>query len=395
MRGGVFVDGDWVETKNQNPAGGVRLTQLADIGAGYWRNRSDRYMTENAAEQLRCTFLLSGDVLIARMPEPLGRACIFPGDAHPCVTAVDVCICRPDPKAVDANWLMWSLNAPQARSQIAALQSGTTRKRISRKNLARISLPMVPLEEQRRIVAAIEQLFSRLDAAEKASLRADLGLKRMAESAFMSAADFGSIGHVPLGEIAEVVGGVTKDGKKQSNPEFVTVPYLRVANVQRGFIDLSSVATIRVDPKSAEKLRLERGDILFNEGGDRDKLGRGWIWEDQVENCIHQNHVFRARVDQDRYEPRFISYYANTIGRRWFERMGRQTTNLASLSMSTLKVFPIPSLPLESQRELVALVESRSSLYRAAQSDLARGLQKCRRLRQAILAEAFMGRLRG
>src|SRR4051794_9159637 len=76
---GVFTDGDWVESKDQDPSGGVRLTQLADVGEGDFRDRSDRWMTRERADALGCTFLQNGDVLIARMPDPLGRACLYPG----------------------------------------------------------------------------------------------------------------------------------------------------------------------------------------------------------------------------------------------------------------------------------------------------------------------------
>src|ERR1035441_2972954 len=86
---GVFIDGDWVESKDQDPNGDVRLIQLADVGDGAYRDKSDRFMTKAKAEELRCTFLSQGDVLIARMPDPLGRACIFPGDTKPSVTVVD------------------------------------------------------------------------------------------------------------------------------------------------------------------------------------------------------------------------------------------------------------------------------------------------------------------
>ncbi|MGH8931455.1 MAG: hypothetical protein ACRDZO_12725 [Egibacteraceae bacterium] len=82
-----------------------------------------------------------------------------------------------------------------------------------------------------------------------------------------------------LGEIAELKGGVTKDSKRQHDHSFVEVPYLRVANVQRGCLDLREVATIRVAPEKAKLLRLQYGDVLLNEGGDRDKLGRGWVWQ--------------------------------------------------------------------------------------------------------------------
>ena len=108
----VFVDGDWVESKDQNPDGDVRLIQLADVGDGFYIDKSSRFLTSAKAAELRCTFLAPGDVLVARMPDPLGRACIFPGDSKRSVTVVDVCIIRPTPQHQDARWLMHCFNAP-------------------------------------------------------------------------------------------------------------------------------------------------------------------------------------------------------------------------------------------------------------------------------------------
>lgn len=393
MDRGLFIDGDWVETKDQDEDGEVRLTQLADIGEGCWRNRSNRSMTRESAKRLGCTYLEKGDVLVARMPDPLGRACMFPGDPRPAVTVVDVCVMRPHPDNANPNWLMWFLNAPPMRAKIAALQSGTTRKRISRKNLGSLTIPVPPVAEQRRIVEVIEEQFSHLDAA-KASLERALKRVRTArELAFTSVARFDSASYSPLGDIADILGGVTKDSKRETDLGFIEVTYLRVANVQRGYLDLSDVATIRVDRGKAEKLRLMPGDILFNEGGDRDKLGRGWIWEGQIEGCIHQNHVFRARVDPNVYEPKFISLYGNTVGRQWFERMGRQTTNLASLNLTTLKSFPIPRVPIEDQRRVVAETERQLSVYDRMVVELETALGRSRCLRRAVLETAFTGRL--
>lgn len=163
---GLFVDGDWVESKDQDPAGEVRLTQLADVGDGRWRDRSRRYMTAATADRLGCTFLQANDVLVARMPDPLGRASLFPGDPRQCVTVVDVAIVRPGSASVSSDWLMWAINAPSTRTTIEAQQSGTTRKRVSRKNLGEIELPVPPRAEQKRIVTAIEEAFSKLDAGE-------------------------------------------------------------------------------------------------------------------------------------------------------------------------------------------------------------------------------------
>jgi type I restriction enzyme S subunit len=153
----VFVDGDWVESKDQDPEGDVRLVQLADVGDGEYVDKSNRYLTSTKAASLRCTFLEAGDILVARMPDPLGRACIFPGDSKRCVTVVDVCIIRPDAQQYDARWLMYCLNAPSCRYQIARYATGTTRSRISRGNLGKVKIPSLPLTEQRRIAQILDK----------------------------------------------------------------------------------------------------------------------------------------------------------------------------------------------------------------------------------------------
>ena len=175
---GVFTDGDWVESKDQDSNGDVRLIQLADVGDGSYRNRSSRFLTGDTAKALSCTFLSPNDVLIARMPEPLGRSCIFPGDAKSCVTAVDICIVRTGHCGPDHRWLMHFVNSPSFRSGVARLESGTTRKRISRKNLARLLLPVPSFPEQHEIVKRIEELFTRLDAGVEALKKIQKQLKR-------------------------------------------------------------------------------------------------------------------------------------------------------------------------------------------------------------------------
>jgi type I restriction enzyme S subunit len=184
---GVFIDGDWVESKDQDPEGDIRLIQLADVGDGNYRNRSNRFMTLKKATKLNCTFLQEGDVLVARMPDPLGRACIFPGDVKKAVTVVDVCIIRTGKSGVDHRWLMNTLNSSVVRASIAALQSGSTRLRISRKNLETIEFPLPPLPEQRRIVAKLEELFSKLDAGVAAVRHTQALLKRYRQSVLHAA----------------------------------------------------------------------------------------------------------------------------------------------------------------------------------------------------------------
>jgi len=173
---GVFCDGDWVESEDQDPLGDVRLIQLADVGDGNYRNRSKRFLTSSKAAELRCTFLKEGDLLVARMPDPLGRVCAFPGDVKQSVTVVDVCIIRLA-SAASSRWLMHQLNTPQMRRTVLELQSGTTRKRISRANFAKIEFPVPPLNEQTRIADALDELLSDLDAGVAALERAQAKLK--------------------------------------------------------------------------------------------------------------------------------------------------------------------------------------------------------------------------
>ncbi|BCY07288.1 hypothetical protein L3i22_023760 [Actinoplanes sp. L3-i22] len=198
-----------------------------------------------------------------------------------------------------------------------------------------------------------------------------------------------------LADVADVVGGVTKDSKRQDDPAFVEVPYLRVANVQRGHLRLDYVATIRVAPSKAAALRLKPGDVLLNEGGDRDKLARGWIWEGQIDDCIHQNHVFRARVRDDRIDPRLLSWAANTLGAPWAEHNGKQTTNLASISLSKIRLMPLPIPPRDMQTGLVQQISDQLAGIDRLTKQVTSSLARSEALRKSLLDAAFTGRLTG
>lgn len=162
---GLFTDGDWIESKDQDPSGDVRLIQLADIGDGVFRNRSSRFLRMDKAKALDCTFLERGDVLVARMPEPLGRACVFPGVGQPAVTAVDVCILRPNPHRAQSDWLAWTINSPQFRSSMEVFIRGTTRQRISRRNLGVLTLKVPPMKDQTAVAEALDHLQAKRESA--------------------------------------------------------------------------------------------------------------------------------------------------------------------------------------------------------------------------------------
>ncbi|MFW1773782.1 restriction endonuclease subunit S [Acinetobacter seifertii] len=196
-----------------------------------------------------------------------------------------------------------------------------------------------------------------------------------------------------LDMIGEIVSGVAKGTKRATPVPMREVPYLRVANVQRGYLDLSEIKTILATEKDIEQLTLKEGDILFNEGGDRDKLGRGWIWKSEIEECIHQNHVFRCRLYDPNFVPELISYHGNTFGKLWFERAGKQTTNLASINMGILKRFPVPVIPVLEQKFIFDYIQSNLDIVDAQLEQNSKLIKNCSRQRTNILNQAFKGKL--
>jgi type I restriction enzyme S subunit len=289
-------------------------------------------------------------------------------------------------EGVDQRYLLWALRA--SAHDLAAQGTGSTFSAINAKQLREHPISVAPLEMQRRIVDILEDHISRLDAGNqliRQSLKRIAALQQQIIESTLTGADLisapgterlpdtgvddGALAQLPdgwrwrrLGELADVVGGVTKDSKKQTDPSYVEVPYLRVANVQRGRLDLTTVTTIRVPPQKAQDLVLRRGDVLLNEGGDRDKLGRGWVWNDEITDCIHQNHVFRARIRDGDMDPRLLSWAANTFGGPWCERNGKQSVNLASISLSRIRLMPVPVPPREVPDADVARIEDTLAL---------------------------------
>lgn len=193
--------------------------------------------------------------------------------------------------------------------------------------------------------------------------------------------------------IAELGSGISvSQNRTVTSP--IEVPYLRVANVLRGRLDLTEIKMIRVNREHLESFLLSPGDILFNEGGDRDKLGRGWIWEGQIPNCVHQNHVFRARlVNRALIDAKLISHWGNTYGQRFFMRHGTQTTNLASINRTVLARLPLPIIPLAEQGEISRELGRRLAAAERLAETINRQIERASATRKSLLREAFAGNM--
>jgi len=192
-------------------------------------------------------------------------------------------------------------------------------------------------------------------------------------------------------QVADVGSGVTL-GKDVSGFKSIELPYLRVANVQDGRLDLSEIKMVRVRVDEIENFRLEAGDVLMTEGGDLDKLGRGTIWEGQIPNCVHQNHIFRIRANRDLLVPEFFSLIVESdIAKRYFNRVAKRTTNLASTNKTQVRAFQFPLPPTtDEQRQIAAIMK-------AAKAKLAALLgkeQALTELKKSLMHDLLTGRVR-
>ncbi len=198
---------------------------------------------------------------------------------------------------------------------------------------------------------------------------------------------------VRLGYLASIQSGITVDGNRSDGPDDVTQPYLRVANVQDGHLDLATITEIRVPKSLARSATLKRGDVLMTEGGDLDKLGRGTVWDGEIENCLHQNHVFAVRPDPSKLLPEYLALVTqSSYARAYFESTGTKTTNLASTSSSKIRDFRIPLVGLEEQRQITDFLDAETARIDRLLDDQHRMIEVIEERRVALTSRLIYGR---
>ena len=161
----VFTDGDWIESKDQSDEG-IRLVQTGNIGKGIYLEKEARakYISEDTFEKLKCTEIFPGDILVSRLPEPVGRACIIPDKEERMITAVDCTICRPDETVISKEYLCYFMRSNAYYTRLLGSVTGTTRKRISRKNLENVELDVPSREKQNEVVEQLDHLVNVIDS---------------------------------------------------------------------------------------------------------------------------------------------------------------------------------------------------------------------------------------
>jgi type I restriction enzyme S subunit len=389
-KGGLFSDGDWVESKDQDASGSVRLTQLADVGVGEFRNRSDRWMRPDQAEALRCTYLKPDDILIARMPDPLGRACLVPEGIGSAVTAVDVAILRIRRSDVDPRYVMWAINSPVFHARVVELQSGTTRKRISRRKLATLTIPVPPFGEQRRIVEILENHLSSLGAAAAGLTKSEARLRALRQ-AFLSRLAIGSA--IRLGDLTleSRYGTSTKCVVAGSGQAVVRIP-----NLINGRIDLTEEKRAADPTVNLSGLQLRPGDVLIvRTNGSRELIGRSAVVQEGVEAAF-ASYLIRYRVDTARIRPSWLRLMLETPQlRHEIERMAASSAGQYNLGLKKLDRLQIPCPRPSTQDALLKSAEEFEWSITGLRRAVAATAQRGEGLSRSLLAAAFYGRLTG
>lgn len=282
------------------------------------------------------------------------------------------------------------------------ITAATTVKHLSTKDLTKAKAFFPEVKAQKKIAAILTATDTAIEKTEaligkyqqiKAGLMHDLftrgvlpnGKLRPTREQAPEQYQETAIGWVPrewsvsmLGTMAKIVSGVTLSAKEPPSCT-IDAPYLRVANVQDGYLDLADIKTVRVSRKTLEHLRLQPGDVLMNEGGDFDKLGRGTVWAGEIDDCIHQNHVFRVRTDANVLLPHYLAYYSeSSFGKKYFLLSSKQSTNLASINSTQLNAYPIAFPSIGEQDEIVLRLSGVNQRIKAMKAEASK--LRCQKL---------------
>ena len=237
------------------------------------------------------------------------------------------------------------------------LVNGATRQKLTQTAMRQMMIPYRNMTEQLQIADEINQVIRLIDKRkEELSLLDQLVKSRFIElfgDMYLNSLEWTE---VSLESISDIVSGITK-GRKIKTAELREVPYMAVSNVKNGYIDWTTVKTIEVTEQELNQYRLLPDDVLMTEGGDPDKVGRGAIIREPLENCIHQNHIFRVRFNERDILPVFFAeYLQHQRAKRYFLGCAKQTTGIASINMKQLRNLPVLMPPLELQRQFAAFV---------------------------------------
>ena len=289
------------------------------------------------------------------------------------------------------------------------------RLRVSSSNILKQKVALPTSEEQLMIVSYLDKKIKQLDLliseakasieeykSWKSSIIYEAVTKGLDPDAEMKDSGVKWIGTVPkswhitkIRNFISIRSGITLGKQYPTGTQLIPRPYLRVANVKAEYLDLSDVATIMVTKEEAGKYALSPGELLMTEGGDRDKLGRGTIWNGEIPECLHQNHVFAVRVNEKYMLTEYLSYLtASPVGRVYFDITAKKTTNLASTNSTTILQFTVPVPSLEEQRKIIEMLNQKCASINEIIDEKQKLIDDLESYKKSLIFEVVTGKKR-
>ena len=383
-------DGDWIEKKDQSLSG-IRLVQTGNIGIGEYKDKPNNahFISEDTFKRLKCTEIFENDILISRLPEPIGRTCIIPKLKTMMITAVDCSIVRLKEDIILSEWFKYYTMSDKYFRQIKEESSGTTRQRITRKKLEKFNIPITTLDEQRRIVSYLDSSFKLIDEIKNKALISLTEAKALFQSALAEAMEpKEGWEEKTLGEICSKIGsGATpKGGKKIYIKNGVSI--IRSLNVHRNFFKYEDLAYI--DNNSAKKLDnviVKNNDVLFNITGA--SIARCCVVPKDVLPARVNQHVSIIRIKEG-IIPHFLCYLLNSKNYQLILLgIGESGSTRQAITKSDLEHFVIAYPPLSTQKRIVSHLDKLSSKVRAIEEKYQKMVEECDALKQAMLRDVF------
>ncbi|MFJ2113393.1 restriction endonuclease subunit S [Streptomyces sp. NPDC087850] len=393
----------------------VRYLRAANVKDGALDLTDVQSMNFTPAEQ--STFALRpGDVLVTEGSGSLGSvgaSAVWRGELDGMVCFQNTLL-RIRPRAgVDGRYLEWWARSAFGSGVFSSIASGANIYHLSAERVRALPISLPPLEEQRRISDFLDAETAYIDALSSLRKTQHTRLDERGYAAVSEILAPGILSNpagtwpwawlpkmpadrplVRLGYVCRLQTGLTVDGKREVAGSVVTRPYLRVANVQAGRVNLDNLSEITVPTEIARRATLRAGDVLMTEGGDLDKLGRGTVWRGEVSGCLHQNHVFALRTESNNLDADYLALMTRTLhGRNYFESTGVKTTNLASTNSNKILSFPIPLPSVAEQRNLAKQAQTALDKIATAGRLIDRQLKVLTERRQALITAAVTGQI--
>lgn len=332
-------------------------------------------------------YLQTGDILICASSgskELVGKAAFVDSVKNPMTFGAFCKVVRPQPEY--SEYLGHYFDSPLYRRKISALSAGANINNIKNEHIDNLDIQLVDEKERREIITILNELNMLIFLRKQQLTKLDELVKARFVEIFGDML-LNSLGwsEKPLECLADIVSGITK-GRKTTETDLQEVPYMAVSNVKNGYIDWTTVKTILATRQEIEQYRLLPDDILMTEGGDPDKVGRGAIIKKPLENSIHQNHIFRVRLDESELLPSFFAeYLQHQKAKRYFLGCAKQTTGIASINMRQLKALPVLLPPFFLQNEFATFVERVDQQKQTVQQSL----EKLELMKKALMQEYF------